>query len=111
MVSNADHFTELEVTEQHRTRKKAKQLRYCIEFISSLYPRKNVQQFLKQLQPVQNTLGLYNDLFIAEDLFNKAIEHDPHFWFALGWVKAKQPYLQNQSAEALQKFKQAKTFW
>ncbi|HFG6953996.1 CHAD domain-containing protein [Acinetobacter baumannii] len=111
VVSNADHFTELEVTEQHRTRKKAKQLRYCIEFISSLYPRKNVQQFLKQLQPVQNTLGLYNDLFIAEDLFNKAIEHDPHFWFALGWVKAKQPYLQNQSAEALQKFKQAKTFW
>lgn len=72
---------------------------------------KNVQQFLKQLQPVQNTLGLYNDLFIAEDLFNKAVEHDPHFWFALGWVKAKQPYLQNQSAEALQKFKQAKTFW
>lgn len=66
---------------------------------------------LKQLQPVQNTLGLYNDLFIAEDLFNKTIEHDPHFWFALGWVKAKQPYLQNQSAEALQKFKQAKTFW
>ncbi|EPK8832440.1 CYTH and CHAD domain-containing protein, partial [Acinetobacter baumannii] len=54
---------------------------------------------------------LYNDLFIAEDLFNKAVEHDPHFWFALGWVKAKQPYLQNQSAEALQKFKQAKTFW
>lgn len=59
---------------------------------------------------MQNTLGLYNDLFIAEDLFNKAIEHDPHFWFALGWIKAKQPYLQNQSAEALQKFKQAKTF-
>ena len=59
---------------------------------------------------MQNTLGFYNDLFIAEDLFNKAIEHDPHFWFALGWVKAKQPYLQNQSAEALQKFKQAKHF-
>ncbi len=110
-MSHAKDFNELEVTEQHKIRKKAKQLRYCIEFISSLYPSKNVQQFLKKLQPVQNTLGLYNDLFIAEDLFNKAIEHDPHFWFALGWIKAKQPYLQNQSAEALQKFNQVKTFW
>ncbi|MDR2250053.1 CYTH and CHAD domain-containing protein [Acinetobacter sp.] len=111
VVSQAQHFTELEVTEQHQIRKKVKQLRYCIEFISSLYPSKNVQQFLKQLQPLQNTLGFYNDLFIAEDIFNKAIEHDPYFWFALGWIKAKQPYLQNQSAEALQKFNQVKTFW
>jgi len=111
VVSHAKDFNELEVTEHHKIRKKAKQLRYCIEFISSLYPSKNVQQFLKKLQPVQNTLGLYNDLFIAEDLFNKAIEHDPHFWFALGWIKAKQPYLQNQSAESLQKFNQVKTFW
>lgn len=111
VVSHAKDFNELEVTEQHKIRKKAKQLRYSIEFISSLYPSKNVQQFLKKLQPVQNTLGLYNDLFIAEDLFNKAIEHDPHFWFALGWIKAKQPYLQNQSAEALQKFNKVKTFW
>ncbi|NUF52055.1 CYTH and CHAD domain-containing protein [Acinetobacter seifertii] len=111
VLSHAKDFNELEVTEQHKIRKKAKQLRYCIEFISSLYPSKNVQQFLKKLQPVQNTLGLYNDLFIAEDLFNKAIEHDPHFWFALGWIKAKQPYLQNQSAESLQKFNQVKTFW
>ncbi|QXB45915.1 CYTH and CHAD domain-containing protein [Acinetobacter seifertii] len=111
VVSHAKDFNELEVTEQHKIRKKAKQLRYCIEFISSLYPSKNVQQFLKKLQPVQNTLGLYNDLFIAEVLFNKAIEHDPHFWFALGWIKAKQPYLQNQSAESLQKFNQVKTFW
>ena len=59
---------------------------------------------------MQNTLGLYNDLFIAEDLFNKTIEHDPHFWFALGWVKAKQPYLQNQSAEALQNLNRQKHF-
>ena len=59
---------------------------------------------------MQNTLGFYNDLFIAEDLFNKAIEHDPHFGFALGWVKAKQPYLQNQSAEALQNLNRQKHF-
>ncbi len=49
VISHADHFIELEVTEQHKIRKKAKQLRYCIEFISSLYPRKNVQQFLKKI--------------------------------------------------------------
>jgi len=111
VIKNAELFSELEVTEQHQIRKKAKQLRYCVEFISSLYPNKKVQQYLKQLQPVQNTLGQYNDLFIAEDIFNKAVEQDQSFWFALGWVKAKQPYLQNQSAKALQNFSQVETFW
>ncbi|WP_202742986.1 CYTH and CHAD domain-containing protein [Acinetobacter calcoaceticus] len=111
VISHAEHFSELEVTEQHKIRKKAKQLRYCVEFISSLYPDKKVQQYLKQLQPVQNTLGHYNDLFIAEGIFNKAVENDSSFWFALGWVKAKQPHLQKRSAKALQTFSQAETFW
>ena len=111
VISNAEHFSELEVTEQHKIRKTAKQLRYCVEFISSLYSDKKVQQYLKQLQPVQNTLGQYNDLFIAEGIFNKAVENDSSFWFALGWVKAKQPHLQKRSAKALQTFSQAETFW
>jgi len=111
VISNAKHFSELEVTQQHKIRKTAKQLRYCVEFISSLYSDKKVQQYLKQLQPVQNTLGQYNDLFIAEGIFNKAVENDSSFWFALGWVKAKQPHLQKRSAKALQTFSQAETFW
>lgn len=111
VISNAEHFSELEVTQQHKIRKTAKQLRYCVEFISSLYPDKKVQQYLKQLQPVQNTLGQYNDLFMAEGIFNKAVENDSSFWFALGWVKAKQPHLQKRSAKALQTFSQAETFW
>ncbi|MGB9037792.1 MAG: CHAD domain-containing protein [Acinetobacter calcoaceticus] len=111
VISNAEHFSELEVTQQHKIRKTAKQLRYCVEFISSLYPDKKVQQYLKQLQPVQNTLGQYNDLFIAEGIFNKAVENDSSFWFALGWVKAKQPHLQKRSAKALQTFSQAEMFW
>ena len=40
-------------------------------------------------------LGQYNDLFIAEGIFNNVVEQDPSFWFALGWVKAKQPQLQS----------------
>ncbi|ENV03913.1 MULTISPECIES: CYTH and CHAD domain-containing protein [Acinetobacter] len=111
VISNAEHFSELEVTEQHKIRKTAKQLRYCVEFISSLYPDKKVQQYLKHLQPVQNTLGQYNDLFIAEGIFNKVVENDSSFWFALGWVKAKQPHLQKRSAKALQTFSQTETFW
>lgn len=111
VISNAEHFSELEVSEQHKIRKTAKQLRYCVEFISSLYPDKKVQQYLKHLQPVQNTLGQYNDLFIAEGIFNKVVENDSSFWFALGWVKAKQPHLQKRSAKALQTFSQAETFW
>ncbi len=73
VVSNADHFTELEVTEQH-TEPQESQTAFVTAL--SLYRAyilvKMFSSFLKQLQPVQNTLGLYNDLFIAEDLFNKS---------------------------------------
>ncbi len=60
---------------------------------------------------MQNTLGQYNDLFIAEGIFNNVVEQDPSFWFALGWVKAKQPQLQKRSAKALQAFSEVETFW
>ena len=111
MINNAEHFSELEVNEQHKIRKQAKQLRYCVEFISSLYPNKKVQQYLKQLQPVQNTLGQYNDLFIAEGIFNNVVEQDPSFWFALGWVKSQTATITKRSAKALQAFSEVETFW
>ena len=57
ILKDAEHFSSLAVEEQHRTRKRVKQLRYCIDFISDLYPEKDVQQFLDKLQPIQEYLG------------------------------------------------------
>lgn len=87
MVSQAKHFTELEVTDQHKIRKKAKQLRYCIEFISSLYPRKNVQQFLKHLQPLQNTLGFITTCLLPKIYLTRQLNMTHIFGLRLGGLK------------------------
>lgn len=111
IIINAKHFSSLDIEARHRTRKQVKQLRYLIEFISSIYPQKQVKSFLKQLQPVQDCLGLYNDMVVAEALFGQQVERDPHFWFAVGWAKSEQQHLLNDAEKALSTFAQVKTFW
>jgi CHAD domain-containing protein len=77
-------------------------LRYCIDFISDLYPEKDVQQFLDKLQPIQEYLGFYNDLFVAEHIFEEQATEHPQFLFALGWVKAQQPHVAKKAAKKLE---------
>ena len=77
IVHDASQFMQLEAEERHRTRKRAKRLRYGIEFVSSLYSEKEVQHYLKQLRPVQEALGHYNDLIIAEEVFRNAAAQQP----------------------------------
>ncbi|MPW43276.1 CYTH and CHAD domain-containing protein [Acinetobacter guerrae] len=111
IIHDADHFSQLEIEERHRTRKRCKRLRYCIEFISSLYDPKAVKKYLNRLQAVQEKLGLYNDLHVAEHVFRESAHKQAEFWFAVGWSKAKQEQLLLESEQELKKFADAKVFW
>lgn len=111
LIKNANDFEKLSIEQRHRTRKKAKRLRYTVEFISSLYDTDLITSYLNELQHVQEMLGQYNDLHIAEQFFEKNSAQHPEYWFAVGWSKAKQSHLIEQSAQALQQFAQVKPFW
>jgi inorganic triphosphatase YgiF len=111
ITKKAKDFSKFDIEARHRIRKQVKQLRYLIEFTASVYPEKQVKRFLKQLQPVQDSLGLYNDMIVAETLFAQQVERDPHFWFAVGWAKAQQQHLLHDAEKALIAFAQIKTFW
>ncbi len=111
ILKDTSVFSELPVEQQHRTRKRVKQLRYCIDFITGLYPEKNVQNFLNKLQPIQEYLGFYNDLFVAEHLFEQYASKQPQFLFALGWVKAQQPHVAKKAAKKLQDLSAKDNFW
>ncbi|ENX36346.1 hypothetical protein F889_00508 [Acinetobacter colistiniresistens] len=111
ILKDASQFSKLEVEQQHRTRKRVKQLRYCIDFISRLYPEKQVQQFLNKLQPIQEYLGFYNDLFVAEQIFEQQATKHPQFLFALGWVKAQQPHVVKKANKKLQGLSAKDIFW
>jgi CHAD domain-containing protein len=111
ILEDAAQFSTLAVEQQHRTRKRVKQLRYCIDFIAGLYPEKEVQQFLDKLQPIQEYLGFYSDLFVAELIFKQQLSEQPQFLFALGWVKAQQPHVAKKADKELQVLSHKDIFW
>ena len=50
----------------HRLRIECKELRYLLEFFSSLFPRKNVRGLIGQLKKLQDILGEFNDFRVQE---------------------------------------------
>jgi CHAD domain-containing protein len=54
----------------HKLRIQGKKLRYGLEFFSSLYPKKEMKQLIRQLKILQNNLGLFNDLSVQQDMLN-----------------------------------------
>ncbi|MHA3055702.1 CHAD domain-containing protein [Acinetobacter sp. ANC 4633] len=111
LLKDAESCLDLNDMMWHRMRKRLKRLRYCVEFISSLYDKKQVRQYLNALSPVQDILGQYNDVLIAEALFKQQVQHHPKAWFALGWLAAHREQLRLESASALQQLQHAKIFW
>ena len=111
ILTDAAHFSELPIAQQHSTRKRVKQLRYCIDFIAALCPAKKVQPLLAKLQPIQEYLGFYNDLFVAEQIFQKQTAEHAQFLFALGWVKAQQPHVLKKADRQLQRLSSKDIFW
>jgi len=51
----------LDAEQRHELRKELKKLRYAAEFLSSLFPGRRVEAFLKRLRKLQNMFGDLND--------------------------------------------------
>ncbi|BCT89497.1 MULTISPECIES: CYTH and CHAD domain-containing protein [Acinetobacter] len=111
VCADAESYQELDIESRHRTRKRVKRLRYNVEFLQSLFPEKEVKRYLKALKPLQETLGHYNDLFVAESLYRPYAKKHSKAWFVIGWLTAEQQHLSKQAAEQLQKFSHTKPFW
>lgn len=60
----------LSVAERHALRKRLKRLRYAVEFLGPIYPRKQVRPFLARLKELQTLFGDLNDLAVAEAIFS-----------------------------------------
>ncbi len=104
-------FEQLEPELRHRLRKRAKRLRYLAEFIAPLYPAKASAAFMAALEPVQDALGAHNDTAVALDVARKVAAHDPHAWFAVGWLGAQHDQEVAACCKALRKIGKAQPFW
>ena len=112
LVRRAAHYAELDEEARHGVRKRAKRLRYGVEFVASLFGRKEVRRYLKLLGLVQEKLGLYNDATVAEQLYREAIDNDPRAWFAVGWLSAQRRTHLDECIAVLTQFAaHSKPFW
>jgi len=107
LKKDAEVFVTLDDAQRHRTRKRLKHLRYSIEFVASLYAASAVKAHLARIRQVQEVLGRYNDLSVAELMFRSRSEQDPRAWFAVGWLAARREQLVPEAAEALRALAQA----
>ena len=108
ICAHAEHFSQLEDEEKHRIRKQVKQLRYSIEFVASLLDAKALKTYLKKLKAVQESLGHYNDLVVADALFQQAPEPEAAYSFATGWIAAEKNRMLKLVEQQLMLFSQTK---
>lgn len=111
ICKDADQFLQLDIESRHRTRKRIKRLRYCVEFVASLYPAQDVKRYLKDLKPAQESLGQYNDLMVAEALFQDMVQRKQKLWFALGWIANEKESVLQQTQQHLEDYSKTDTFW
>lgn len=111
ICKDVDQFLQLDIESRHRTRKRVKRLRYCVEFVASLYPAQDVKRYLKGLKPAQESLGQYNDLMVAEALFQDMVQRKQKLWFALGWIANEKESVLQQAQQHLEDYSKTATFW
>lgn len=98
---DARDYTAADLEQRHRTRRRVKRLRYCAEAIVALVPGKAMRRYLAGLRPIQEALGDYNDLLVAEALLAREDLVEPGHWFARGWLAAARETALGEAAAAL----------
>ena len=106
--TDAEKYLDLSIEQRHKTRKNLKRLRYSIEFVSSLCDESSLKNYIKAIKPAQESLGLYNDMIVAEAFLNTLVKSDPKVLFALGWIAAEKNHLLIQSQQNLLNFAKVK---
>jgi triphosphatase len=73
----------------HALRKRAKRLRYGVEFGVRFFEKRDARRYLRSLKTLLDALGERVDLNLAFDSFKARDEKDPAVAFALGWLAAR----------------------
>jgi len=106
----AASFDSLPDEARHRLRKRAKRLRYALEFCAPLFGRKACARYLGPLREVQQRLGELNDLAVA-DAWLAAQPPATTIAFLRGWVLARREALVSEGATALRALARAPRPW
>lgn len=76
----------LQAQDLHNLRISVKKLRYGIDFLSPLFPKKELSRYLKALRRTQNTLGYIHDVDVARHVLATQAGDDPMLQRATAYV-------------------------
>jgi len=115
LVADAKRFADLDDVHRHRLRKRAKRLRYAIEFCAALFERRALRRYLRSLRALQERLGAFSDAVMAMHAFARDLEagqgDDLRAMFAIGWLAARREQLIAAARPELKAFVKVKRFW
>jgi triphosphatase len=111
MLRDGLRFETLDTEARHALRKRAKRLRYGLQFAEALLPQKRLRSYRKQLALVQDILGEMNDLAIARERFVLLRDTQPSAWFACGWITSQLDTLTHQASAAFKQLAKTAHFW
>jgi triphosphatase len=89
VTESASAFDTLTDEARHRLRKRAKRLRYALEFCVPLWGRKSCARYLDRLRELQQGLGELHDLAVAEAWLAAQSPQTATHAFLRGWVAAQ----------------------
>ncbi len=104
-------FEEIDIEARHELRKRAKRLRYGLQFAEALLPENRLRSYRKQLAQVQDILGEMNDLAVARERFVLLRDTQPSAWFACGWITSQLEALTHQASSAFKQLAKTEHFW
>jgi inorganic triphosphatase YgiF len=95
MKRRARNLAHADAPTRHRLRIAAKRMRYATEFLSSLYPPRQVRPFVRALTALQDSLGKLNDVAVAQGLLRDLAQRQPAqalaAGYACGLLQAREP--------------------
>ncbi|MFM7083472.1 MAG: CHAD domain-containing protein, partial [Hyphomicrobium sp.] len=110
------NLEEMSIEEFHDLRKNLKTLRYSVEMFSSLYPKKNLQNFMKSLRELQNKFGYINDVTLIEKITNVEIKNSDALaqravGFLDGFYDQRTQEMRKSIRKEWNKFERRRKFW
>ncbi|MES2069193.1 MAG: CHAD domain-containing protein [Pseudomonadota bacterium] len=97
------HLHQADAQARHRLRIAAKKLRYATEFFQSLFPSKQVQQYVKALTGLQDGLGQLNDAAIATGLLKQLQQADAGLGMGVSFVRGYLAARAERAKDSLEK--------
>jgi triphosphatase len=114
LTSSGDDIAELPDATLHTMRLRTKRLRYGVEMLAPLYPRREARRYLRRLAVLQERLGHLNDGAVATALMGELGRAGGRSYAAgvvCGFVAARASNTRARIAKSWRKFRRLDAFW